>query len=74
MSENVFEIRAYYKSELAMAYSPNLSQRNALRRFNKWIEKNPRLNYLLDENDFTPNQVQQIVDEVGLPSTKIDND
>lgn len=71
--ESEFEIRAYYKAELAMAYCPEMSQRGALRRFNKWLEKNPRLTYLLEESDFTPRQVQQIVEEIGLPTTTIDN-
>lgn len=62
-----FEVRAYYKSELAMVYSPRMSRRGALRRFNRWLARNPRLAYLLDENDLTPSQVQQIVDEIGEP-------
>jgi hypothetical protein len=65
--KNEFEIRAYYKTELAMIYSPEMSQRGALRRFNKWLKKNPRVAYLQDENDFTPRQVQQIVEELGEP-------
>ena len=67
MNEKKFEIKAYYKSELAMIYSPNMSKRGAIRRFNKWLEKNANLNYLLEENDFTPSQVRQIIEEVGEP-------
>lgn len=67
MNDKSFEIRTYGKAELAMIYSPQMSKRGALRRFNKWLERNPRLASLLDENDFTPKQVQQIVDEVGTP-------
>ena len=71
MEKHEFEIRAYYKTELALIYCPEMSQRGALRRFNKWLKKNPRLAYLLDESDFTPRQVQQIVDELGEPSTRL---
>lgn len=71
MEKHEFEIRAYYKTELALIYFPEMSQRGALRRFNKWLKKNPRLAYLLDESDFTPRQVQQIVDELGEPSTRL---
>lgn len=68
MSEQMsFKVRAYYKSELAMIYCPRMPRRNALRRFNRWLEKNPRLAYLLKKNDLTPSQVQQIVDEIGEP-------
>ncbi len=62
-----FEIKAYYKAELATVYCSEMSPRGALRRFNKWLKRNPRLNSLLNENDFTPRQVQQIVEELGDP-------
>ena len=67
MSEKKFEIRAYYKSELAMIYFPQMTKRGALRRLNNWFRINRNLAYLVDINDFTPNQVQQIVDEIGEP-------
>lgn len=67
MSEKKFEIRAYYKSELAMIYFPQMTKRGALRRLNNWFRINRNLAYLVDVNDFTPNQVQQIVDEIGEP-------
>ena len=67
MSEKKFEIKAYYKSELAMIYFPQMTKRGALRRLNNWFRINRNLAYLVDVNDFTPNQVQQIVDEIGEP-------
>ena len=67
MSEKEFEIKAYYKSELAMIYFPKMTKRGAMRRLNNWFRINRNLAYLVDVNDFTPNQVRQIVDEVGEP-------
>ena len=67
MNEKKFEIRAYYKSELAMIYFPKMTRRGAMRRLNNWLRINRNLSYLVDVNDFTPSQVQQIVDEVGDP-------
>ena len=67
MNEKKFEIRAYYKSELAMIYFPQMSRRNAVSRLNGWLRINRNLSYLLEINDFTPSQVQQIVDECGEP-------
>ena len=67
MNEKKFEIRAYYKSELAMIYFPKMSRRNAVRRLNSWFRINRNLSYLLEINDFMPCQVQQIVDECGEP-------
>ena len=67
MNEKKFEIKAYYKSELAMIYFPQMTRRGATRRLNNWFRINQNLAYLVDVNDFTPIQVRQIVDEVGAP-------
>lgn len=67
MADKAFEIRAYYKSELAMAYFPDMTRRGATRRLNNWLRINPRLADLADLNDFTPVQVALIVSEVGEP-------
>lgn len=67
MNEKKFEIKAYYKSELAMIYFPQMTRRGATRRLNNWFRINQNLAYLVDVYDLTPNQVQQIVDEVGAP-------
>lgn len=67
MADKTFEIRAYYKSELAMIYFPDMTRRGAVRRLNNWFKVNPRLADLVDANDFTPIQVALIVSEVGEP-------
>jgi hypothetical protein len=67
MKQEPFEIKAYYKSELAMIYYPKMTRRGAIRRLNNWLKKNRNLSNLLELNDFTPSQVQQIVDEFGEP-------
>ncbi len=64
---NEMKIKAYYKSELAMIYFPQMTKRGAMRRLNNWLRINKNLAYLVDVNDFTPLQVQQIVDEIGEP-------
>lgn len=67
MADKTFEIRAYYKSELAMIYFPDMTRRGAVRRLNSWFRINPRLAAFVDANDFTPIQVALIVSEVGEP-------
>ena len=67
MNTKAFEIRAYYKSELAMIYFPDMTRRGAVRRLNNWLKINPRLADLVDVSDFTPVQVALIVSEVGEP-------
>ena len=67
MNTKAFEIKAYYKSELAMIYFPDMTRRGAVRRLNNWLKINPRLADLVDVSDFTPVQVALIVSEVGEP-------
>ena len=67
MGDKAFEIKAYYKSELAMIYFPDMTRRGAIRRLNNWFRVNPRLADFVDVNDFTPVQVALIVSEVGEP-------
>lgn len=67
MKQKPFEIKAYYKSELAMIYFPGMTRRGSIRRLNNWLKHNANLSSLLDVSDFTPSQVQQIVDEFGEP-------
>ncbi|MBR7093973.1 MAG: hypothetical protein IKI48_04170 [Prevotella sp.] len=50
-----------------MIYFPQMTRRGATRRLNNWFRINQNLAYLVDVYDLTPNQVQQIVDEVGDP-------
>ena len=67
MSDKAFEIKAYYKSELAMIYFPDMTRRGATRRLNNWLKINPRLSHLADLNDFMPSQVDLIVKDCGEP-------
>ena len=69
MKQESFVIRAYGKSELAMMYFPDSSKDAALKRLKNWFRINPRLKTLIKSGgkNFTPKQVQQIVDEVGEP-------
>ena len=67
-----FVIKAYYKSELAQIYFPSMTRRGAIRRLNNWLRANRNLSYLLEINDFTPSQVQQIIDEFGEPYEYLD--
>ena len=65
----VFRIKAYGKSELAMIYFPRLTKKGAMKKLESWLRKNPRLCYLIRKGiyDYTPKQVRQIVEEVGEP-------
>ena len=65
----MFRIKAYGKSELAMIYFPRLTKKGAMKKFESWLRKNPRLCYLIRKGiyDYTPKQVRQIVEEVGEP-------
>ena len=74
MNEKKFEIRTYRKSELAMIYFPWLDSGSALKKLNGWLRINPRLRYLINRHvfEYTPKQVRQIVDEVGLPNQYYD--
>ena len=70
MNEKKFEIKTYRKSELAMIYFPWLDGSAALKKLNGWFRINPRLCHLINRHvfEYTPKQVRQIVDEVGLPN------
>ena len=72
--EEPFEIRAYSFQELAMAYGPELSLGAATNRLGQWIRRGEGLKEeLLDvgwtprSKNFTPMQVQVIVDYLGAP-------
>ena len=68
MNEKKFEIRAYYKSELAMIYFPHDNADNASRKMREWFRVNARLKHLIGQRGpLTPKQVRIIVDEVGEP-------
>ena len=69
-----FVLRSYSKSELAMAYSPEISPRSAVNRLARWIRLNTELTRTLHERGyrprqqiFTPAQVQAVVEYLGEP-------
>ena len=68
------ELKAYSKSELAWAYSPNLSNAGALYRLREWIRVNKKLTAALKKCGYTPttrvftvNQVKLIFEYLGEP-------
>lgn len=72
--DNEFRIRTYGRTELALAYFPELTPDAAWRKLRGWIELNPTLRQQLCSRPrlgrlrtFTPRQVQLIADELGEP-------
>lgn len=70
-----FTIRFYGKSELALAYWPGLTKEVARKKLHTEIAKNPRLRHLLERSghDYTPQQVELIVRELGEPDKSADD-
>ena len=69
-----FKIRSYYKGELALLYSPELTENAARVKLMKWIALQPRLVQQLQELGFkrttkvlTPLMVRYIVEAIGEP-------
>lgn len=67
-------IRPMSKSELAMAYAPNLTTQGAVNRLMEWIHHNPELTeallrtgYRKHQKLFTSLQVRIIFDYLGEP-------
>lgn len=74
MMTDSFRIREYGRTELALAYSPTLSDSAAWRRLNRWIEHNAalsdelhQLGYDGSQRTFTPRMVARIVYYLGRP-------
>ena len=69
MTDEVFNIRAYGKSELAMIYFPDLTKETAMRKLRLWLSINPRLKKLISKKirSYTPKQVRLIAEELGEP-------
>lgn len=75
MKDNVFEIRAYGKSELALLYFPKAkSTRGALCNLNYWIRQNAELSTALRDcgmsskaKFYTPKEVALISHFLGEP-------
>ncbi len=69
-----FRIRSYGRTELAQAYSPDLSPTAAWRRLDQWISRYPglmaqlrALGYREGQRSWTPAQVDAIVGALGEP-------
>ncbi len=70
----MFKIRLYGRTELALAYSPDLTPQAAFRRLTRWIEIKPGLTEALVATGlqahtrvYTPAQVRLIVEALGEP-------
>ena len=73
-TEEVFEIRAYTKAELACLYNPGQTIPCALRTLSRWIAGNSQLTAQLSALEYnhrnriyTPRQVKAIADYLGEP-------
>jgi len=69
-----FKVRSMSKTELAMAYAPNLTVQAAVNRLMQWIRHNPELaedlqrtGYRKTQKLFTSLQVRTIVSYLGEP-------
>ena len=72
--EKEFIIKAYGKAELAMLYSPDISEDAAVKRLSRYIRNTPHLlekllstGYSSKNHTFTPRQVEIIVNAIGEP-------
>ena len=72
--KNSFEYRSYGKGELALLYTPHVTQGAARRKLMYWISLQPCLMQALHEagfddrcRSFTPAQVKLIVEALGEP-------
>jgi hypothetical protein len=72
--ETPFRVRPMSKSELAMAYAPNLTTQAAVNRLMDWIRHNPdltedllRTGYRRTQKLFTSLQVRTIISYLGEP-------
>ncbi len=73
-TEKEWRVRPYYKSELAQAYAPHISEGAALNRLSQWIRLNAPLTEALKQTGyrnkqrlFTSRQVALIFDYLGEP-------
>ncbi len=60
------KLKAYKKSELAVAYAPNITERAALNRLNLWIRENNELVRRLEETCYSPYQKVFTLKQVAL--------
>lgn len=70
---NGFKLRAYGRTELALAYSPGLTPGSAYRKLRQWIVRSPGLAERLERlgngkaRTWTPAEVKEIVEALGEP-------
>ena len=69
-----FQIRSYGKSELALCYSPDITEGAARRKLMRWIGRKPGLMEAMTEagynelsHTFLPIEVKLIVEALGEP-------
>jgi hypothetical protein len=69
-----FQIRSYGKSELALCYSPDITESAARRKLMRWIDRKPGLmgamravGYNELSHTFLPLEVKLIVEALGEP-------
>lgn len=69
-----FQIRSYGKSELALCYSPDITESAARRKLMRWIDRKPGLmgamraaGYNELSHTFLPLEVKLIVEALGSP-------
>ena len=69
-----FQIRTYGKGELALLYTPHVTQAAACKKLMHWISLQPQLGEALkrygltaSSRTFTPIQVRLIVEAIGEP-------
>lgn len=74
LADSSFPIRPMSKSELAMAYAPNLTTQGAVNRLMEWIRYNPdlteallRSGYRKSQKLLTSLQVRTIISYLGEP-------
>ena len=69
-----FKVRAYGRTELALAYCPTITPKAALRKLNRWIALVPdlesrlkALGFIPSSRSYTPAEVAIIVEALGQP-------
>jgi len=74
IAEKGFDLHGYGKSQLATAYNPDLDEKSAVRKLNRWIKAKPGLSEALSQTGlkpcakcYTPAQVRMIIEALGAP-------
>lgn len=65
-TEEMFKIRSYGWTELALCYNPCLQPGSAARLLRRWVRNNKELDEELKENGFRDNQRKLTPFQVGL--------